>query len=278
MNEKVFIVTGASAGIGEVAARELARDGTVVMVCRNREKGERVRDAVVRTTGNERVELIIADLGVQADVRRAAEQFKARHDRLDVLVNNAGAVNMKRTTTVDGLETTFAVNHLGYFLLTHLLLDVLEKSAPSRIINVSSRAHFRAVLDLDDLQSERDYRGFEVYCQSKLANVLFTYELARRLEGTGVTVNCLHPGVIASGFGRNNLLFGLLVRLGAPFMKSPEEGARTMLHLARSPELERVTGQYFDDDTRQRRSSRVSYDRDLALGLWERSAQLAGIA
>ncbi len=293
---KVCLVTGATSGIGEATARELAaRGATVVVVGRSAERaaatvarierrtrsgtgdsearGSEARLGVPNGTGNV-VESLLADLSSQRDVRRLAEAFTARHDRLHVLVNNAGAVFTRRRESPDGLELTFALNHLAYFLLTTLLLDTLKASAPARVVNVSSDAHTPARLDFDDLQAERGYSGFGVYGRSKLANLLFTYELARRLEGTGVTVNALHPGVVASRFATNNgRLIRLLHPLARPFMISPEQGARTVVYLATSPEVEGVTGQYFVKE-RPRRSSEASYDLAAAERLWQASADL----
>lgn len=278
MDGKVCVVTGATSGIGGVTLRELARSGaTAVIVCRSREKGEEVQRAVRRETGSERVELVLADLASFADIRRAAQEILERWSRLDVLINNAGAINTARSTTVDGIETTFAVNHLAPFLLTTLLLDRLKQSAPSRVVTVSSRAHARTGIDFDDIEAKRSYRGVKVYSQSKLCNVLFTYELARRLAGTGVTANALHPGVIATGFGRNRPgLFNLGVRLLAPFMLTPEEGARASLHLAISAEVEGVTGKYYNPDASEGRSSRASHDRESQRRLWDLSLRMTG--
>jgi NAD(P)-dependent dehydrogenase (short-subunit alcohol dehydrogenase family) len=220
----------------------------------------------------------MADFESLDDVRRAGSELVARFPKIDVLVNNAGAINVSRTTTKDGLETTFAVNHLAPFLLTHLLLERLKQSAPSRIVNVASRAHRRSRVDFDDIEGKRSYSGMGAYSKSKLCNILFTYELARRLEGTGVTANCLHPGVIASGFGKNQPgLFNLGVKLVAPFLWTKEKGARTSLYLAESPEVAGVTGKYFDSDTREISSSKVSYDRDAQRRLWELSERMTGL-
>jgi len=194
MQGKVCLVTGATSGIGLVAARELARRGAhVILVGRNRGKCDAAVAQIQAGTGNRQVEALLADLSSQQQVRELARQFRERHPRLDVLVNNAGGLRMKRELTVDGIERTVAVNHLAYFLLTHLLLDLLKASAPARIVNVASGAHRKATLDLDDLQAERSYNGWRQYCRSKLMNLLFTYELARRLEGTSLAVNALHP-------------------------------------------------------------------------------------
>jgi NAD(P)-dependent dehydrogenase (short-subunit alcohol dehydrogenase family) len=275
MRNRVVLITGATDGIGAAAARELARRGaTLVIVGRNPDKTARVVERLRGETGNERVEGLTADLSAQPDVRRLAEQFRQRHDRLHVLVNNAGAVFHPRRLSADGLEMTFALNHLGYFLLTELLLDVLKASAPARVVNVASAAHRRARLDFDDLQNERRYRAFQVYSQSKLANLLFTSELARRLRGTGVTANALHPGVVLSRFGAEAGWVGRLLRsLTWAFSISPEEGARTVVYLAASPEVEGVTGEYFVEE-KVAVSSAAARDEPAARRLWEVSESL----
>ena len=279
MHGKTVLVTGATQGIGRVTARELARQGaTTVLVARDRARGEAVVAEIQQQTGNQAVSLLIADLSSQASIRALAEAFTAKHDALHVLVNNAGSIFIPRQTTVDGLEMTFATNHLGYFLLTHLLLDVLRASAPARIVNVASAAHRRATLDFDDLQSERGYSGMGAYSRSKLANILYTYELARRLEGSGVTANCLHPGVVRTGFGRNTQgIFKLGVKLIAPFMLSDEQGADTSIYLASAPEVEGVTGKYFAK-REAIRSNPQSHDRAAAERLWDISLEMCGLA
>lgn len=272
---KVALVTGATAGIGEVTAAALAGLGAaVVLVSRSPQKLAATAGRIQQQTGNPNVEWIAADLAAMANVVEAADEFKARHDRLHILVNNAGAIFMTRQVTADGYELTFALNHLAYFLLTEQLLPVLERSAPARIVNVASGAHAGGRLNLDDLMGERKFSGFGAYSQSKLANVMFTYELARRLEGTGITANVLHPGFVASDFGRNNSgwmmrLFGLV----RPFAISPEQGAQTQIYLASSPEVEGVTGQYFVKQ-KPKRSSQASYDTAAQKRLWEVSEQL----
>ncbi|MBL8045750.1 MAG: SDR family oxidoreductase [Anaerolineales bacterium] len=277
MQGKTVLVTGATAGIGEVTARELARQGAIVVgVGRNAEKCRTTAEQIRAATGNAQVSFIVADLSTQAGVRQVAEAFKRQHSRLDVLINNAGAYFANRQTSVDGLELTFALNHMAYFLLTDLLLDVLKASAPARIINVASAAHRSPIkLNFDDLQNERGYNGFPAYGQSKLANVLFTYELARRLAGTGITANTLHPGFVATNFGHNNgrvvsFFMKIIQRLSA---LQPEQGAATTLYLATSPAVEGVTGKYFDQ-SRAVASSPESYDEAAARRLWEASAAL----
>lgn len=275
MGGKICLITGSTSGIGKVTALELAKLGaTVVMVSRDRGRGEAARSELAARSGNGAIDLLIADLSSQAAIHQLAQEFKSRYDRLHVLVNNAGAVNTRRALTVDGLETTFAVNHLAYFLLTNLLLDVLKAGAPARIVSVSSGAHTSGTIRFDDLQGRRRYSAFGAYGQSKLANILFTYELARRLAGTGVTANCLHPGGVATGFGRNNGgAIGLLFRLIGPLLRTPEQGAETVVYLASAPEVEGVSGKYFVDK-RETRSSAESYDQAIARRLWQVSAEL----
>ena len=276
---RVCLVTGATAGIGAVTARELARMGaTVVGVGRNPDKCATVGERVKSETGNPQVEFLSADLSSQAQVRRLAEAFKQKYDRLEVLVNNAGAYYLTRQDCVDGIELTFALNHLGYFLLTNLLLDLIKASAPARIVNVSSNAHQSARMDFASLKGGGFYNSWAAYSQSKLANLLFTYELARRLEGTGVTVNALHPGFVASSFAHNN---GWLVAWGTKVAqklagRTPEEGARTVINLASSPEVEGISGKYFIDE-KVVDSSPVSYDETIAKRLWVVSEQMTGL-
>lgn len=279
MKDRIVLVTGANSGIGKVTALELARQGaTVVMGCRSAERGAVAREEIVDACGHQDVELMQVDLASQDSIRRFAEEFKKLYDHLDVLVNNAGAYNNSRQTTVDGLELTFAVNHLGYFMPTLLLLDALMASDSARIVNVSSDAHRGQKLNFDDLQSEKKYSGFRVYGQSKLANVLFTYELARRLPAEGITANALHPGFVATGFGRNNggLISAGIGALGRVIGRKPEEGAETSIYLASSPEVEGVTGKYYSDK-KAVRSSPESYDADAAARLWAVSEELTGL-
>ena len=276
---RVCVVTGASRGIGRAAAEQLGALGaTLVLIARRPEDGEAVADAVAGGSAAPRPEVVGADLSVQADVRAAAATIRERHPQIHVLINNAGVIVRQREVTADGLERQFAVNHLAYFLLTRLLLDRLEEGAPSRIVNVTSGAHQGGTLDLNDLQSERRYDPVRVYGRTKLANILFTYELARRLEGTGVTANCVHPGVIATklllDYMNLPVVGGALART---FGASPEKAATAIVHLAASAEVELVTGTYFDG-RRVTRSSPASYDETLARRLWEASERLTGLA
>jgi NAD(P)-dependent dehydrogenase (short-subunit alcohol dehydrogenase family) len=249
MEGKIVLITGGTSGIGKAAATALAAMGAEVVVTgRNRGRGEAALAEIRRASGSEKVSLMLADLAVQAEVRKLADNFRERHDRLGVLVNNAGLIQSKRKETPDGIELTLAVNHLAPFLLTNLLLDLLEKSAPSRVITVSSEARRHAEIDFDDLQSERRYRAFPVYGMTKKANILFTYELAERLEGTGVVANCVHPGGVNTNFGDDNRSPGILLfRAFKPFMRTPEQGADTVIYLASSPEAAEMNGKYLTD-------------------------------
>lgn len=283
MQARTCLITGANSGIGKEAAVALASMGaSVVMVARDRARGEAAAADVRSRSGSSSVDLLLADLASLADVRRLANDVRERYPQLNVLINNAGAYHSSRILTADGFETTFAVNHLAHFVLTNELLDLLRKSAPARIINVSSRAHFRARPNFDDVNCEGGYPGFTVYGQSKLANVLFTYELARRLDTADVIVNAMHPGVVRTGFGKNNdgaigRLFALAHVVARPFFISPERGADTIVHLASSPDVEGVTGKYFVK--RQAvPSSPASYDEDLARRLWETSEAMVAQA
>jgi NAD(P)-dependent dehydrogenase (short-subunit alcohol dehydrogenase family) len=274
ISEQTVLVTGANAGIGRATATELARMGArVLMACRSAERGAEARAAVVAEVPNARTELLIADLSSGEGVRSLAAQTLQHTDHLDVLVNNAGVFTRQHVPTVDGLETQFAVNHLAPFLLTHLLRDLLVQSAPARVVTVSSEAHKRGQIRFDDLQGEQDYSGMKAYSQSKLANLLFNRELARRFGGTGVTANALHPGVI----GTRLLFTGFApLRLLRPFLKTPERGARTSVFLATIPAVERLTGLYFID-FEPARPSQAARDDGAARRLWRISAELTGM-
>lgn len=266
---KSILLTGGTNGIGLAAAHELARlGGNVTIVGRSEEKCTLVSEKIQAQTGQP-VEAIVADLSTLAGIRHAASIYRKNHDMLHVLINNAGGLFAKQIITPDGFNYTFSLNYLNYFLLTNLLIDLLKASAPSRIINTSSYAHKNAKIDFDNLQGEKSIFGLKAYGQSKLMEILFTYELARRLEGTEVTVNALHPGVVATGFARNN---GLIYNVGTwlagqLFFKNPNQGAKTIIHLASSPEVEGVTGKYFVD-CRAVESSPRSYDCVTAEKLW----------
>ena len=272
---KVCLITGANSGIGKATALGLAKlDATVVIVSRDKYKGEAALLEIRTLSGNKNTDAMVADLSSQDSVRELAHDFMARYEKLHVLINNAGVFLPRRVSTADGLEATFATNHLGHFLLTNLLLDELKASAPARIINITSSAHYGTELDFEDLQGEKKYSGYHAYSQSKLANVLFTYQLAKQLQGTRVTVNCLHPGVVRTGFGKDQMgLMSILVRIGSPFMMSPQKSAKAVIYLATSPELEGVSGKFFSRG-KEANSSKESYDAASAERLWNVSAEL----
>jgi len=277
MADKTCLITGATAGIGRVTALELAHMGAAVVIAgRDPAKCALAANDIREESGND-VEFLVADLSSQEEVRCLADEFRNRHQRLDVLVNNAGAIHMSHRKSVDGIEMTFALNHLSYFLLTNLLLDVLVASSPSRVVNVASSVHQKAKIDLFDVHAPRHYSGFRAYSRSKLCNLLFTYELARRLEGTGVTANALHPGLVATNILTNNGILGrfLNMLLGIRGI-SVEAGALTSVYAASSPEMEGVSGKYLDKKKIVRSSAR-SFDEAQAAALWELSASLTGI-
>jgi retinol dehydrogenase-14 len=281
MNSKICLVTGASSGIGKATALGLAKMGaTVVMVCRDASKGQAALADIRQKSGSNLVDLLLADLSSQAEIHRLASEYRSKYQHLHVLINNAGVYYTKRHVTVDGLEAMFAVNYIARFLLTNLLLDIIKSSAPARIINVAGAYHAKGKINFDDLQGEKDFDGQRANHQSKLADVLFTYELARRLEGTGVTVNCLHPGMVATDLIDKDkdfpLFFKYLYKLSRPLMKSPAKGAVTSIHLASSPEVEGITGQYFVNK-KISQSSPESHDRELAKQLWKVSEELTNL-
>ena len=273
MKGKTVLITGANTGIGRATTLALAGMGAkIVMLCHTRERGQKAMEEIKEKSDNPDIDLLVADLSVQADVRRAAAEFAARYSRLHVLINNAGVILPNRVVTGDGLESTLAVNYLAPFLLTNLLRDRLKASAPARIINVASG--IQRALDFADLQGEKRYGGLRAYGESKTALILHTYELARRLAGTGVTANCLHPGDIRTDIFRHYTgLFKLILSISGPLMRSPEKGAQTPVYLASSPKVQNVTGRYFVN-RRPVKSSASTYDESAARRLWDISAEL----
>ncbi|MFX1452107.1 MAG: SDR family oxidoreductase [Promethearchaeota archaeon] len=265
---KICLVTGANSGIGRATTKGLAEmNARVVMLCRSKERGEKAQKEIIRETRNNNIDLIVCDLSSQESIRNFVTAFKSKYSTLDVLINNAGVMLKRRILSVDGIEMNFAIHALAPFLLTNLLIDIIKKSAPSRIINVTSAAHKRAKIDFKDLQSEhKKYRLFTVYGISKLAEILFTYELSRKLEGTGVTVNAVHPGLVNTNLGRDQSKFSQW--FARKFFQSPEEGAKTSIYLASSPNIEGVTGKYFVNKE-PRESSEESYNEEYAKKLWE---------
>jgi NAD(P)-dependent dehydrogenase (short-subunit alcohol dehydrogenase family) len=278
MKGKVCLVTGATSGIGKATATALAAQGaTVVLACRNREKGEAVKQEIALATGNNSLDLMVADLASIESTKKGAADFLTRYPKLHVLVNQAGLFLNQRTLTPDGLETMFVVNHLAYFLLTNLLLDALKAGAPSRIVNGSGGAEAMGDINFDDLHGAKKWSSMKAISQSKLGNFLFTYELARRLEGTGVTVNVMHPGGVKTELGKGQGgFFGFMMKVMRPFMLTPEQGADTLVWLASSPEVEGVTGKYFIK-RKEAKSSPRSHDKELAARLWKVSAELTGL-
>ncbi|HXT85496.1 MAG TPA: SDR family oxidoreductase [Verrucomicrobiae bacterium] len=280
MSGKTCVVTGANSGIGKETALGLAQMGArVLLVCRNPEKGQAALEDIRRDSGSSQLELLVSDMSSQSSVRAVAEQIRQKCSRLDVLINNAGAAVPKRTLSADGIEKTLAANHLGAALLTFLLLDLLKASAPSRIVNVSSEAQRRARLDMNDLQFEhRKYNPFAAYGQSKALMNAFTFELARRLEGTGVTVNCLHPGVVATNIWGVDppFFFRLIIAVMKPFMLDSKRGAQTSLYLASSPEVAEVSGKYFIK-CKPAESGVVSRDPAVAAEIWQYTQKMIGM-
>ncbi len=275
MKNKICMITGATSGIGEVTARVLAQQGaTVIIVSRNLLRCKATAERIKQMTANPAVDYLVADLSSQDEIRRLALDYQERYHRLNVLVNNAGAFFFRRQESVDGIEMTFALNHLNYFLLTNLLLDRLKASAPARIINVSSNAHYGSSLDFGDLQMKKRYWGMRAYGRSKFANILFTYELARLLESSGVTANAAHPGFVRTNIGKNN---GWLARTFLPLVQynalSPEEGAQTNLFLATSPDVEGISGKYFARE-KEALSDPETYNEIAARQLWEISKEM----
>ncbi|MHB8567369.1 MAG: SDR family oxidoreductase [Nitrososphaerales archaeon] len=275
---RICLVTGANSGIGKAASNDLARMGaTVVMVCRDESKGESARKEIMRETGNQSIELMIADFSSLESVRKLASDYRKNHDKLHVLLNNAGLILGRRIVTEDGLEETFEVNYLSHFLLTYLLLDTLKVSAPSRIVNISSSAHYSGHLDFQDLQGEKKYSPMKSYSQTKLAQVLFTRELAKRLDGTRVTANAVHPGAVRTNWGNEGGVLGIGIRIARPFLLSAKRGAETPVYVASAPELESVSGKYFSNK-REEQSSSESYNDNEVKELWEISMKLAGLS
>ncbi|ODT99939.1 MAG: short-chain dehydrogenase [Planctomycetes bacterium SCN 63-9] len=280
MEGKTCVVTGGTSGIGRIAAEALARRGArVILVGRSDERGAAAIRGIWEATGSRNLDFLRADLSSQADVRKLANQIIDGVPRLDVLINNAGSIFVTRQESADGIEMTWALNHLSYFLLTDLLLPLLKSNESARIVNVASSAHKGAVLDFDDIQAAKGrYRLFRQYQRSKLANILFTYELARRLEGTRVTANTLHPGFVKTNIVNQEGFFGMIFRLGAQLAAiTPEEGAKTTIHLASSPEVADISGRYFYKE-RPSTSSPESQDAKTAERLWRLSEEMTGIA
>ena len=277
MSGRTVLITGGTGGIGKAAAIGLASEGARVGITgRDRARAEAAAADIARDSGNPAVDIFVADMSSQLEVRRLAGEVLAAYPRLDVLLNNVGGFWAHRHVTADGLEHTFALNHLAPFLLTSLLLERLKASAPARVVTVSSGAQSMGQIDFDDLMGERDYSGSRAYNQSKLANVMFTYELARRLQGTGVTATAVHPGMTSTAFSAEDPALGWLVTIMRPFMKSPRKGADTPVYLAASPEAAGLTGQFFAS-RKPKKTHASSYDAATTARLWQVSERLAGV-
>lgn len=275
MNQKICLITGANSGIGKITALELAKQGMrIIMICRNGQKGEAARTEIIDKSRNPDIKLYTCDLAIQSDIVKLAQDIKKEYTSLDILINNAGLILSERQTTVDGYEATFAINHLGPFLLTHLLLDLLKKGKEPRIINVSSEAHRFASLDFKQLASPATYSAWTAYCNSKLANILFTRYLSEQMAAFGITVNSLHPGVVATRFGKENKGWTkVMFTLFNPFFISAEKGAETTIYLATSPDVKKITGEYFDKK-KTKPPGKEALSRYNAERLWELSNRL----
>ena len=280
LSNKLCVVTGANSGIGKETVRDFARRGAyVVMMCRNEKRAEQARREIEEDTGHTGLEIVLADLAVQHDIRRAAEQITDQFDHVDILVNNAGFIPNERETTADGIEKTLAVNHLAPFLLTNLLLSPLQRAEEARVITVSSEVHRLGarIFDLNNLQLSNGFSPMQAYGLSKLCNIMFTYELAKQIHDHTMTANCLHPGVVSTqlseeaGWGTKFFYF-----IGKPFMKSPEGGAQTSIYLATSDEVQQISGQYFKNKQLTRPSS-IAFDDEKTARLWERSKKMTGL-
>lgn len=282
MNPQTILITGANSGIGKATAIELAQQGHhIIMVCRSPKRGETARQDIIKATNNENIDLELCDFASQASIRDCGLALREKYEKIDILINNAGAIFGERQVTQDGLEMTFGVNHIGYFLLTHYLLDLVKKGEAKRIVNVASLAHtfVRGDVDWDNLQGEKKYTQFGAYGLSKLCNIYFTNYLAKQLqnEGSDITVNSLHPGTIGTGFGNSgSKFFSWLVKIGRPFLASPNKGARTSVYLATSPKVEGVTGKYFSH-CKETKISKVAQNAHNAKHLWRLSMDICNL-
>lgn len=273
------MVTGANSGMGKITAIALAKMGArLVITCRDQAKSEQARDEIAVASQNSDITCLWGDLSSQKQVRQLAQSYKDKFDKLDVLVNNAGMLDSERTLTEDGIERTFAVNHLACFLLTNLLLEPLHNADKARVVTVASDVHKLAKYDPDNLQLERGYGAYKAYCLSKLANMMFSHELARRLDGTSVTANCCHPGYVSSNFGSGgNLIFRIVMAVSRPFLSSTDKGSRTAIHLATSPEVENISGEYFENQ-KVSKPAKGSFNDTQCRELWGISERMTGLS
>ena len=279
MKNKIVVVTGANAGIGKATTHKLVEMGAhVVMVCRNRKKGEKALQEIQENTNSKNLDLMLCDFASLKSINNFVKKFKDKYKKLDVLINNHGVVSLIKSKTEDKIETTFAVNHLGYFSLTLQLLDLLKASVPSRIINVASSSNYKVKkLDLDDYNCDRrNYRFMRAYQESKLYNIMFTFLLAEKMQGTNVNVNCLHPGYVKTQIGLNNFFLKLITPLAKYGGVTPEEGAKTSVYLATSPEVKEVTGKYYHK-MKQRDPNKLAFDKEAQNKLWDLSLKLTNL-
>lgn len=278
MNNKLCVITGANSGIGFETAKALAKKGAyLVMVCRNEDKAEAARTRIIEETSNRGIDIVLCDFAIQAEIRNAAAEIKKNYKQIDVLINNHGFLASEQEETVDGLEKTFAVNHIGYFMFTNLLLDMIKAADQGRIISVASEAHRAGEFDPENIQLNENFTPWKAYGNSKLFNILFTKELANQLVDTKVTANCLHPGVVASNFAQSgSWIMQTLFKIGKPFFVSPSKGAATSIYLATSDELEEVNGAYFRNK-KVATPSKTARDEEAAKKLWDMSEKLCSI-
>jgi len=278
---KLCVVTGANSGIGKETVREFARQGAyVIMVCRNEQRAKDAKQEIIIDTGHTGIEIMLADLAIQHEVRELAEQITSEYDDIDLLVNNAGIIPGDREETIDGIEKTLAINHLAPFLLTNLLMDHLKKGSEARVVNVSSEVHRVGAqsFDLDNVQLQKDYTPMKAYGISKLCNVMFTHELAKRCKDTSITTNSLHPGVVRTQLAEEaSWLMKLFYLVGKPFMRSPKSGAQTTIYLSTSEEVRSVSGKYFRNK-KQKSPASIAYDDSITQALWEKSEKLTGLS
>ncbi|TKJ23600.1 MAG: short-chain dehydrogenase [Promethearchaeota archaeon Loki_b32] len=278
INEKICIITGANSGIGKATALGLAKLGAkVVMLCRNKTRGEEAQNEIITKSGNKSIDLLLADLSSQSSIRQFVSEFEKKYDKLDVLINNAGVNPSKRYETIDGIEKAFAINTLAPFLLTNLLLPILKNSVPARIINVASAVQSKSI-NFENLQFKKHFRSWKAYSQSKTALIVNTYEFARRLNGTGVTSNCLHPGAVKSNITRDYKgIIKFFIKLIFCFAKSPKKVAETSVYLASSQDVEKISGKFFIDK-KEEKSKDITYNTDIAKRLWDVCADLTNIS
>lgn len=279
MKGKIVVITGANSGIGRATTMALAKKGaTIYMVCRNRQRGEAARQEIIKASNNNNIELMLCDLSSMGSIKELGYSMRNRVSHIDVLINNAGAIFGNRTNSIDGLEMTFALNHVGYFMVAHHLLDLIKNGKDKRIVNVASIGHKSVKrVNFEDLQNRKSYRQLKVYCESKLYNIYFTQILAQKLKKEGITVNCLHPGVVSTNFGKDaKWYFKIMLPIGRTFMIQPEKGAETSIYLASSNNVKNITGQYFDKCVPGKLAP-IARNKQNAQKIWDITQQITGV-